>query len=85
MELVFWRILLCVFLEILDLIHNLPENVRNVFGWIFVLGQADFYLQLQCVADALIVQPVRERRFCIDNFFYLLRQRFAFVVQRRGF
>ena len=37
-------------------------------------------LQLQLIADGLIVQPVSKRRFGVDNLFDLLRQSLALVV-----
>ena len=42
--------------------------------------KADLDLQLQLIADVLIVQPVSKRRFGVDNFFDLLRQSLALVV-----
>ena len=42
--------------------------------------KADLDLQLQLIADVLIVQPVSKRRFGVDNFFDLLRQCLALVV-----
>lgn len=42
--------------------------------------KADLDLQLQLIADVLIVQPVSKRRFGIDNLFDLLRQSLALVV-----
>ena len=42
--------------------------------------KADLDLQLQLIADVLIVQPVRKRRFGVDNLFDLLRQGLALVV-----
>ena len=42
--------------------------------------KADLDLQLQLIADVLIVQPVSKRRFGVDNLFDLLRQSLALVV-----
>ena len=42
--------------------------------------KADLDLQLQLIADVLIVQPVSKRRFGIDNLFDLFRQSLALVV-----
>ena len=42
--------------------------------------KADLDLQLQLIADVLIVQPVRKRRFGVDNLFDLLHQSLALVV-----
>ena len=42
--------------------------------------KADLDLQLQLIADVLIVQPVSKRRFGVDNFFDLLRLSLALVV-----
>ena len=42
--------------------------------------KADLDLQLQLIADVLIVQPVSKRRFDVDNLFDLLRQSLALVV-----
>ena len=42
--------------------------------------KADLDLQLQLIADVLIVQPVSKRRFGIDDLFDLLRQSLALVV-----
>ena len=47
-----------VFLEIFHLAHDFPEHGGTVVRGVPVLDQADFDLQLQGVADALIVQPV---------------------------
>ena len=47
---------------------------------IAVFYKADLDLQLQLIADVLIVQPVSKRRFGVDNFFDLLRQSLALVV-----
>ena len=42
--------------------------------------KADLDLQLQLIADVLIVQPVSKRRFGVDNLFNLLRQSLALIV-----
>ena len=47
---------------------------------IAVFYKADLDLQLQLIADILIVQPVSKRRFGVDNLFDLLRQSLALVV-----
>ena len=42
--------------------------------------KADLDLQLQLIADVLIVQPVSKRRIGIDTLFALLRQSLALGV-----
>lgn len=58
-----------VLLEILHLLHDLAEHFRAVLGRITVLNEANLDFQFQLVADVLIVQPIGERGFCVDNFF----------------
>ena len=71
---------LIVLLKVLDLLHDLFENFGAVLWRIAVFYKADLDLQLQLIADVLIVQPVSKRRFGVDNFFDLLRQSLALVV-----
>lgn len=71
---------LIVLLKVLDLLHDLSENFGAVLWRIAVFYKADLDLQLQLIADVLIVQPVSKRRFGIDNLFGLLRQSLALVV-----
>ena len=49
-------------------------------GTLFLDEIGDLDLQLQQIADVLIVQPVSKRRFGVDNLFDLLRQSLALVV-----
>ena len=71
---------LIVLLKVLDLLHDLFENFGAVLWRIAVFYKADLDLQLQLIADILIVQPVSKRRFGVDNFFDRLRQSLALVV-----
>ena len=71
---------LIVLLKVLDLLHDLFENFGAVLWRIAVFYKADLDLQLQLIADVLIVQPVSKRRFGVDNLFDLLRQSLALVV-----
>ena len=71
---------LIVLLKVLDLLHHLFENLGAELWMIAVFYMADLDLQLQLIADVLIVQPVSKRRFGVDNFFDLLRQSLALVV-----
>ena len=71
---------LIVLLKVLDMLHDLFENFGAVLWKIAVFYKADLDLQLQLIADVLIVQPVSKRRFGVDNFFDLLRQSLALVV-----
>ena len=71
---------LIVLLKVLDLLHDLFENFGAVLWRIAVFYKADLDLQLQLIADVLIVQPVSKRRFGIDDLFDLLRQSLALVV-----
>ena len=71
---------LIVLLKVLDLLHDLFENFGAVLWRIAVFYKADLDLQLQLIADILIVQPVSKRRFGVDNLFDLLRQSLALVV-----
>ena len=71
---------LIVLLKVLDLIHDLFENFGAVLWRIAVFYKADLDLQLQLIADGLIVQPVSKRRFGVGNLFDLLRQSLALVV-----
>ena len=71
---------LIVLLKVLDLLYDLFENFGAVLWRIAVFYKADLDLQLQLIADVLIVQPVRKRRFGVDNLFDLLRQSLALVV-----
>lgn len=64
---------LIVLLKVLNLLHDLFENFGAVLWRIAVFYKADLDLQLQLIADVLIVQPVK-RRFGIDDLFDLLRQ-----------
>ena len=56
---------LIVLLKVLDLLHDLFENFGAVLWRIAVFYKADLDLQLQLIADVLIVQPVSKRRFGI--------------------
>ena len=60
--------------------HDLFENFGDVPWRITVFYKADLDLQLQLIADVLIVQPVSKRRFGIDDLFDLLRQSLALIV-----
>ena len=71
---------LIVLLKVLDLLHDLFENFGAVLWRTAVFYKADLDLQLQLIADVLIVQPVSKRRFGVDNLFDLLRQSLALVV-----
>ena len=71
---------LIVLLKVLDLLHDLFENFGAVLWRIAVFYKADLDLQLQLIADVLIVQPVSKRRFGVDNLFDLFRQSLALVV-----
>ena len=71
---------LIVLLKVLNLLHDLFENFGAVLWRIAVFYKADLDLQLQLIADVLIVQPVSKRRFGVDNLFDLLRQSLALVV-----
>ena len=71
---------LIVLLKVLDMLHDLFENFGAVLWRIAVFYKADLDLQLQLIADVLIVQPVSKRRFGVDNLFDLLRQSLALVV-----
>ena len=71
---------LIVLLKVLNLLHDLFENFGAVLWRIAVFYKADLDLQLQLIADVLIVQPVSKRRFGADNLFDLLRQSLALVV-----
>lgn len=71
---------LIVLLKVLNLFHDLFENFGAVLWRIAVFYKADLDLQLQLIADVLIVQPVSKRRFGIDDLFDLLRQSLALVV-----
>ena len=71
---------LIVLLRVLDLLYDLFENFGAVLWRIAVFYKADLDLQLQLIADVLIVQPVSKRRFGVDNLFDLLRQSLALVV-----
>jgi len=71
---------LIVLLKVLDLLHDLFENFGAVLWRIAVFYKADLDLQLQLIADVLIVQPVSKRRFGVDDLFDLLRQSLALVV-----
>lgn len=71
---------LIVLLKVFDLLHDLFENFGAVLWRIAVFYKADLDLQLQLIADVLIVQPVSKRRFGVDNLFDLLRQSLALVV-----
>ena len=71
---------LIILLKVLDLLHDLFENFGAVLWRIAVFYKADLDLQLQLIADGLIVQPVSNRRFGVDNLFDLLRQSLALVV-----
>ena len=71
---------LIVLLKVLNLLHDLFENFGAVLWRIAVFYKADLDLQLQLIADVLIVQPVSKRRFGIDDLFDLLRQSLALVV-----
>ena len=71
---------LIVLLKVLDLLHDIFENFGAVLWRIAVFYKADLDLQLQLIADVLIVQPVSKRRFGVDNLFDLLRQSLALVV-----
>jgi hypothetical protein len=76
----FLEIIRVVLLKVLDLLHDLFENFGAVLWRIAVFYKADLDLQLQLIADVLIVQPVSKRRFGVDNLFDLLRQSLALVV-----
>lgn len=71
---------LIVLLKVLDLLHDLFENFGAVLWRIAVFYKADLDLQLQLIADVLIVQPVSKRRFGVDDLFDFLRQSLALVV-----
>ena len=71
---------LIVLLKVLNLLHDLFENFGAVLWRIAVFYKADLDLQLQLIADVLIVQPVSKRRFGVDDLFDLLRQSLALVV-----
>ena len=60
--------------------HDLFENFGAVPRWIAVFYKTDLDLQLQLIADVLVVQPVSKRRFGVDDLFDLLRQSLALVV-----
>ena len=64
--------------------HSLHQRIfldDTIHAWrIAVFYKADLDLQLQLIADVLIVQPVSKRRFGVDNLFDLLRQSLALVV-----
>lgn len=49
---------LIVLLKVLNLLHDLFENFGAVLWRIAVFYKADLDLQLQLIADVLIVQPV---------------------------
>ena len=51
---------LIVLLKVLDLLHDLFENFGAVLWRIAVFYKADLDLQLQLIADVLIVQPANE-------------------------
>lgn len=65
---------LIVLLKVLNLLHDLFENFGAVLWRIAVFYKADLDLQLQLIADVLIVQPVSKRRFGIDDLFDLLHR-----------
>ena len=71
---------LIVLLKVLDLLHDLFENFGAVLWRIAVFYKADLDLQLQLIADVLIVQPFSKRSFGVVNLFDLLRQSLALVV-----
>ena len=64
--------------------HSLHQRIfldDTIHAWrIAVFYKADLDLQLQLIADVLIVQPVSKRRFGVDNLFDLLRQSLVLVV-----
>lgn len=64
--------------------HSLHQRIfldDTIHAWrIAVFYKADLDLQLQLIADVLIVQPVSKRRFGVDNLFDLFRQSLALVV-----
>ena len=51
---------LIVLLKVLNLLHDLFENFGAVLWRIAVFYKADLDLQLQLIADVLIVQPANE-------------------------
>lgn len=57
---------LIVLLKVLNLLHDLFENFGAVLWRIAVFYKADLDLQLQLIADVLIVQPVSKRRFGME-------------------
>ena len=54
---------LIVLLKVLNLLHDPFENFGAVLWRIAVFYKADLDLQLQLIADVLIVQPVSKRRW----------------------
>ena len=57
-----------ILLEVLYLLHHLAENLRAVLRWIAVLDEADFNVKLELIADVLVVEPVGEGGFGVDEF-----------------
>ena len=74
--------LLIVIFEVLHLLHYFAENFRAILRRITIFNEADFNIKFQLISDNLIVQPVGKGRFKFNDFFNLLGQAFAFVVDR---
>ena len=52
-----------ILLEILHLLHHLPEHLRAILRRITILYQANLDIKFQLITDNLVVQPVGKRRF----------------------
>ena len=71
-----------MFLKVFNLLHDLTKYFRTVLWGISIFNQAYFDIKFQLVANILVVQPIRKRRLCIDDFFYLFRQCPALLIDR---
>ena len=83
-EEILYSTLSVIFCKIFNLFHDFSKNLRTVLRGIAILDQTDLNIKLKLVADNLVIQPIRKRRFYFNDFFHLFCQRLAFGIDRNA-
>ena len=55
-----WYLMLIVFCEVLDLLHDFTEYLGTILRWITVFDQTYLDIELELIADNLIIEPISE-------------------------
>ena len=66
-----------VFLEVFYLLHDFAEDFGAILRRIAVFDQADFYIEFELIPYDLIVEPIGERGFGVNNLFDLFNTKFG--------